>query len=191
MSIRGTLIRRTGKAGLRSQDRPLPTYEESMMSARFQRITPFLWFDKEAEQAATFYTAIFDDSRITATTRYTKEASQASGQSEGTVMTVAFELDGQKFTAINGGPVFKFNEAISLVVHCESQEELDRYWDALSKGGEPRAQQCGWLKDRYGLSWQIVPADLPELIGNPTNGKRAMAALMQMKKIDIQKLRDA
>lgn len=151
------------------------------MPARFQRITPFLWFDTQAEEAANYYVSIFPNSRVTSVTRYTKEASAASGQPEGGVMTAAFELDGQQVTALNGGPVFKFNEALSLVVRCMDQAEIDHYWDKLSAGGDPNAQACGWLKDKYGLSWQIVPDDVEELVKNPGS----VAALMQMKKIDI------
>jgi predicted 3-demethylubiquinone-9 3-methyltransferase (glyoxalase superfamily) len=167
--------------------------EETAMDTRFQRITPFLWFDDQAEQAARFYTAIFPNSKISQTVRYSKEGAKASGRKEGEVMTVAFELDGQQLTAINGGPVFKFTEAISLVVNCQSQREVDHYWDALSKGGDDKAQQCGWLKDRYGLSWQIVPTLLPELLGDPDpeRARRAMEAMLKMKKIDLEALRRA
>lgn len=157
--------------------------------AAVQRITPFLWFDNEAEPAAQLYTSLFPNSRITDVQRYTAEGAQASGRPEGSVMTVAYELDGQKFAAINGGPVFKFNESISLVVNCETQEEIDHYWNALSEGGEPKAQQCGWLKDRYGLSWQVVPADLGDLMS--ANPRDVMAAILQMKKIDLATLRRA
>jgi predicted 3-demethylubiquinone-9 3-methyltransferase (glyoxalase superfamily) len=163
------------------------------MPAIRQRITPFLWFDDQAEAAAAFYTSIFKNSRITATTRYSKEAEQAAGRPMGSVMTVAFELDGVEFTALNGGPVFRFNEALSLVVHCRSQEEVDHYWTRLSEGGDPKAQQCGWLKDRFGLSWQVVPDRLPSLLADPDpeKGRRAMAAMLQMKKIDIATLEKA
>ena len=163
------------------------------MTAKLQRITPFLWFDDHAEEAAKFYTSVFDNSRIVTTTRYSKEASEAAGRPEGSVMTIAFQLDGQDFTALNGGPVFKFNEAISLVVHCESQKEVDHYWNRLSEGGDPKAQQCGWLKDKYGVSWQVVPTELIRLLShpNPAKAQRAMAAMLQMKKIDIEKLRKA
>jgi len=163
------------------------------MPAIRQRITPFLWFDNQAEEAAAFYTSIFKNSKILATTRYSKEAEQAAGRPAGSVMTVAFELDGQEFTALNGGPVFQFSEALSLVVHCQSQEEVDHFWNRLSEGGEPRAQQCGWLKDRFGLSWQVVPDQLPKLLTdpNPEKGRRAMAAMLQMKKIDIAALEKA
>ena len=163
------------------------------MTAKLQRITPFLWFDDRAEDAAKFYTSVFDNSRIVTTTGYSKEASEAAGRPEGSVMTIAFQLDGQDFTALNGGPVFKFNEAISLVVHCESQKEVDHYWNRLSEGGDPKAQQCGWLKDKYGVSWQVVPTELIRLLShpNPAKAQRAMAAMLQMKKIDIEKLRKA
>jgi predicted 3-demethylubiquinone-9 3-methyltransferase (glyoxalase superfamily) len=163
------------------------------MPAIAQRITPFLWFDNQAEEAAAFYTSIFKNSKVLATTRYTREAEQVAGRPAGSVMTVAFQLDGQDFTALNGGPVFKFNEAISLVVHCRSQEEVDYYWDRLSDGGDKQAQQCGWLKDRFGLSWQVVPDQLSELLSDPDAGKarRAMAAMLKMKKIDLAELHRA
>ncbi|WP_266171862.1 VOC family protein [Dyella subtropica] len=163
------------------------------MTTRFQRITPFLWFADEAEEAAKFYVSIFENSKITTTTRYGKEAAQATGRPEGSAMTVGFQLDGQDFTALNGGPVFKFNEAMSLVVHCRSQAEVDRYWKQLSEGGDERSQQCGWLKDRYGVSWQVVPDQMIELLSHPdrTKAQKAMAALMQMKKIDLHALQQA
>jgi predicted 3-demethylubiquinone-9 3-methyltransferase (glyoxalase superfamily) len=125
--------------------------------ATTQRISPCLWFADQADEAARFYTGIFPNSRITATTRYGAAGREFHGQAPGSVMTVAFELDGQSFTALNGGPVFTFNEAISLQVKCATQEEIDHYWEKLSDGGDPRAQQCGWLKDRYGVSWQVSP----------------------------------
>ncbi|MGX9933880.1 VOC family protein [Advenella kashmirensis] len=156
------------------------------------KISPCLWFDDQAEAAARFYTGIFPDSKITQTTHYLgKKMTQVSGRPEGSVLTVAFELAGLPFTALNGGPIFKFNEAISLQVHCDSQEELDRYWTALNEGGDPSAQQCGWLKDRYGLSWQIVPAILPTLLTDPARAQRVMEALLPMKKLDIGKLQQA
>jgi predicted 3-demethylubiquinone-9 3-methyltransferase (glyoxalase superfamily) len=146
-----------------------------------------LWFDDQAEEAAAFYTGIFRNSRIMSVSRYGEAGREVHGKAPGTVMVVAFELDGQAFTALNGGPVFKFNEAISLQVSCESQEEVDYYWEKLSVGGDEAAQQCGWLKDRYGVSWQIVPRVLGELIGDPDPEKsqRTMRAMLQMKKIDI------
>jgi len=151
------------------------------MSPAFQRITPFLWFDTQAEEAVRFYTSVFPNSRIGEITHYTKEISAASGQPEGLVLTVAFELDGQPMTALNGGPQFHFTEALSLVVRCHDQAEIDHYWNSLSAGGDPNAQACGWLKDKYGLSWQIVPANVDELVTD----KAAMNALMKMTKIDI------
>ncbi|MBB5014321.1 VOC family protein [Rehaibacterium terrae] len=163
------------------------------MATRFQRITPFLWFDAQAEEAAEFYVSIFDNSRIRSVARYDQASAQASGRPEGAAMTVDFELDGQRFTALNGGPHFAFTEAVSFVVHCDTQEEIDRYWDRLSEGGDPRAQQCGWLKDRYGLSWQIVPRELPALLGRGDSGKagKVMQALLSMKKPDLAALRAA
>ena len=156
-----------------------------------QKISPFLWFNNEAEEAAHFYTSVFKSSRITKTTRYTGAGAKASGQPEGSVMTVAFELDGQNFTAINGGPVFKFTEAISFVISCKTQEEIDHYWDKLSEGGDPKAQQCGWLKDKYGLSWQIVPEALDELMSDPSRAQKVMSEILKMKKIDIKALQEA
>ena len=152
-----------------------------------QKITPCLWFDTQGEDAATFYTSIFPNSKIVEVARY----GSAGPRTEGTVMTVAFELDGHQFIALNGGPDFKFNEAISLTVDCENQEEVDRYWDALTDGGEPGP--CGWLKDRYGVSWQIVPRILNELIADPDREKsqRVMSAMLQMGKIEIADLERA
>lgn len=158
-----------------------------------QRITPCLWFDDQAEEAARFYTGIFKNSRIGRISRYGETGREFHGRSPGTVMTVAFELDGQAFTALNGGPAFKFNEAISFQVSCQDQKEVDYYWEKLSEGGDEKAQQCGWLKDKYGVSWQIIPAVLIDMISDPTSEKsqRAMAAMLQMKKIDIAKLERA
>ena len=163
------------------------------MPARFQRITPFLWFDHQAEEAATFYVSVFENSRIVTATRYNAESAAASGRAEGTVMTIAFELDGQPFTALNGGPIFHFTEALSLVVHCHSQEEVDHYWSKLSEGGDEKAQQCGWLKDRYGLSWQVVPVEMIEMFSHsdPVKVGRMTGAMMKMKKIDLAVLRRA
>jgi predicted 3-demethylubiquinone-9 3-methyltransferase (glyoxalase superfamily) len=157
------------------------------------KITPCLWFDNQAEEAANFYTSIFKNSRIKKISRYGKEGYEIHGQSEGTVLTVEFEIEGQVFTALNGGPVFKFNEAISFQVNCETQEELDYLWNKLSEGGDEKAQQCGWLKDKYGVSWQIIPRVLGELVSDPNSEKsqRAMRAMLQMKKIDIKKLKQA
>lgn len=157
------------------------------------RITPCLWFDDQAQEAAEFYTAIFRNSRIVKIARYGEAGREAHGKPAGSVMTVAFELDGQAFTALNGGPMFRFNEAVSLQIDCETQEEVDYYWDKLSKGGNERAQQCGWLADRYGLSWQVVPRVLVELLSDPDPGKsgRVMEAMLGMKKIDIDGLKRA
>jgi predicted 3-demethylubiquinone-9 3-methyltransferase (glyoxalase superfamily) len=156
-----------------------------------QRITPCLWFDQQAEEAAKFYTGIFRNSRITKTAYYGEAGHDIHGMAAGTVLTVAFELDGQAFTAMNGGPVFKFNEAVSFQVNCDTQEEVDHYWEKLSAGGDEKAQQCGWLKDRFGASWQIVPTVVAEMIADSDAGKsqRVMAALLQMKKLDIAKLK--
>jgi predicted 3-demethylubiquinone-9 3-methyltransferase (glyoxalase superfamily) len=162
---------------------PIPSTPEP----RQQKITTFLWFDKNAEEAANFYTSIFKNSRITDTTRY----GDVGPGPKGTIMTIAFELDGQPFTALNGGPQFKFTEAISLVVHCQSQEEVDYFWERLSEGGQE--SQCGWLKDRFGLSWQIVPEALMRLLKDtdPAKAPRVMQALLAMKKIDIRTLEEA
>src|SRR5687767_14646310 len=156
-------------------------------------ITPCLWFDDQAEEAAAFYTGIFRNSKIVKVSRYGEAGREIHGRPAGTVMTVAFELDGQTFTALNGGPVFKFNEAISLQVMCDTQEEVDHYWARLSQGGDPKAQQCGWLKDKYGVSWQVVPKALIEMVGDPDSQKsqRAMTAMLQMKKLDIAALKQA
>lgn len=156
-----------------------------------QKITPFLWFDRDAEEAAAFYVALFRDSRIISVSRYGKAAAAASGMPEGTAMTVAFRIEGQDFTAINGGPVFRFSEAVSFVVHCESPAEIDYYWRRLADGGDPAAQRCGWLKDRYGLSWQVVPRMLPELLRDGERAGRVMPKLLQMTKIDIAALQQA
>ena len=158
-----------------------------------QKITPCLWFDDQAEEAVAFYTSIFKNSRIVAVSRYGEAGKEIHGRPAGSVMTVAFELEGQTFTALNGGPVFKFNEAVSFQVDCETQAEVDHCWKKLSEGGDPSAQQCGWLKDRYGLSWQIVPRVLIEMLMDPDAGKsqRVMTAMLRMKKIDIDELRRA
>ncbi|HJU97977.1 MAG TPA: VOC family protein [Jiangellaceae bacterium] len=152
-----------------------------------QTITTSLWFDTEAEEAANFYVSVFKNSQVRNVARY----GEAGPRPAGMVMTVDFELDGQQFIALNGGPEFRFTEAVSLQVNCESQEEVDRYWSVLSEGGEEGP--CGWLKDRYGLSWQIIPVALTELINDPDTAKaqRVMAAMLQMKKIDIAALEAA
>jgi predicted 3-demethylubiquinone-9 3-methyltransferase (glyoxalase superfamily) len=158
-----------------------------------QKITPCLWFDSNAEAAAKFYTSIFKNSKIGKISRYGKEGYEIHGKPEGTVLTVEFELNGQTFTALNGGPAFKFNEAISFQVNCESQNEVDYYWEKLSKDGDEKAQQCGWLKDKYGVSWQIVPVVLGEMLQdkNAEKSERVMKALLQMKKLDIKTLEQA
>ena len=154
-------------------------------------IMPCLWFDGKAEEAARFYTSIFKDSKITDITHYGSSASKASGMPAGSVMTVNFEINGQEIMALNGGPEFKFTEAISMVVRCKNQDEIDEYWDALTRGGTPSV--CGWLKDKYGLSWQIVPESMDKLIRDkdPEKSERVMAALMQMKKLDMKALEEA
>jgi predicted 3-demethylubiquinone-9 3-methyltransferase (glyoxalase superfamily) len=163
------------------------------MAIKKQRITPCLWFDNQGEEAAKFYTGIFKNSRIGRLARYGKAGQETTGGKPGSVMLVEFELDGQMFTALNGGPAFKFNEAISLQVECENQKEIDYYWEKLGAGGDPKAQQCGWLKDKYGLSWQVVP-DMSEFFNRDEKSpeaERAMEALLKMKKIDIAELRRA
>lgn len=144
-----------------------------------QRITPFLWFHDQAEEAASLYVSIFKNSRIKGLARYDGEAAKAAGRPQGSVMTVQFELDGQDFVALNGGPVFKFTEAISFVVNCETQDEIDHYWQQLSAGGQE--VECGWLKDKFGVSWQVVPTILDEMLQDPDpdKPKRVMAALMR------------
>jgi predicted 3-demethylubiquinone-9 3-methyltransferase (glyoxalase superfamily) len=159
------------------------------MSAKHQ-ITPCLWFDGKAEEAAKLYTSIFPNSEITEITRYGKEGFEVHGQPEGTVMTVAFRINGQPFTGLNGGPVFKFNESVSFQVFCDTQEEIDNYWTKLLAGGGQESQ-CGWLKDRFGLSWQITPTILPELLKDPSRSGRVMKAFLQMKKFNIEKLKNA
>lgn len=156
-------------------------------------ITPCLWFDHQAEEAAQFYVSIFKHSKMGTITRYGEEGYDIHRRPAGTVMTVEFQLEGQDFVALNGGPVFQFNEAISFQVHCETQEEVDHYWDNLSAGGDKNAQQCGWLKDRYGVSWQIVPTVLPKMLQDKDARKsqRVMKALLQMHKLDIQRLQQA
>jgi predicted 3-demethylubiquinone-9 3-methyltransferase (glyoxalase superfamily) len=158
-----------------------------------QKISPCLWFDSQGEDAAKFYVSIFDKSRIVRTSKYSDVGKEAHGQKAGTVMTVDFELEGQSFTALNGGPHFKFTEAISLQVMCETQEEIDKYWMKLSEGGDPKAHQCGWLKDKFGLSWQIVPRIVPELVSSSDTAKagRVMGAVLKMKKLDIAKIKQA
>ena len=156
-----------------------------------QKITPCLWFDDQAEEAARFYTAIFPNSKIGAVTRYTEAGQEIHGKKPGSVLTVELELDGQRFTALNGGPMFKFTEAVSLQIHCDTQAELDHFWEKLSAGGDPKAQQCGWLKDKFGVSWQVVPSVLPKLIEDPAKAGRVLGVLMGMQKLDIAALQAA
>ena len=155
-----------------------------------QNITPCLWFDDKAEEAAKFYASIFKNSKIGDVIHYGKEGYEIHGREEGPVLTVDFEIEGQKFVALNGGPIFKFNEAISFQVHCETQEEVDYYWEKLSEGGDEKAQQCGWLKDKYGVSWQIVPIVLIKMLKDKDTKKseRVMKVMLQMHKLDINLL---
>ncbi|MBI5324448.1 MAG: VOC family protein [Ignavibacteriae bacterium] len=156
-----------------------------------QKITPFLWFDKQAEEAVNLYTSVFKNSKIGTVVRYDESGAKASGMPVGTVMTASFQLDGHEFIALNGGPVFNFTPAISFVVYCNSQDEIDYFWEKLSAGG--RTDQCGWLQDKFGISWQIVPTELPKLLGNGDGAKsqNVMSALLKMTKIDINALRKA
>jgi predicted 3-demethylubiquinone-9 3-methyltransferase (glyoxalase superfamily) len=165
--------------------------ENTMISA--SKIAPCLWFDNQSEEAAKYYTGIFKNSRIVRISRYGKAGYEVHHRPAGSVMTVAFELEGQSFTALNGGPLFKFNEAISLQVNCANQQEVDYYWNRLGEGGDEKAQQCGWLKDKFGVSWQIVPTVLPDMLADPDSARsqRAMEAMLKMKKIDIAKLTQA
>jgi predicted 3-demethylubiquinone-9 3-methyltransferase (glyoxalase superfamily) len=157
------------------------------------KISPFLWFDTQAEEAARFYCSVFPNSKIHAISRYTEAGQEQHQRPPGSVMVVSFELDGQKFSALNGGPSFQFNCAVSFVVECDTQEEIDYYWEKLGEGGAPEAKQCGWLADRFGLSWQIVPSILDEWFvdGQSEGAMRAMAAMMGMKKLDIAALQAA
>jgi predicted 3-demethylubiquinone-9 3-methyltransferase (glyoxalase superfamily) len=161
--------------------------------ATMQKITSNLWFDKQAEEAVNFYVSVFKNARIIDTTRYGKAGFEIHKMPEGTVMTIVFELEGQQFVALNGGPIFTFNESISFIVNCDDQQEVDYFWDKLSEGGDKRSQQCGWLKDKFGLSWQVVPTILPKLMLDKDKQKaaRVMNAMLQMKKLDIKKLEEA
>lgn len=157
------------------------------------RISPCLWFDDQGEEAAEFYVGIFPNSRIVTVARYGEAGFEVHHRPAGSVMTVSFELDGQPFLALNGGPLFTFNESISFMVSCATQDEIDYYWEKLSAGGDPNAQQCGWLKDRYGLSWQVVPDNMDEMMKDWQSpaSQRAMAAVLQMKKLDIAAIQKA
>ncbi len=156
-----------------------------------QKITPFLWFNNQAEEAVKFYASIFKNSKVGKIARYGEEGEKVAGLKAGSVMTIEFQLEGQDFIALNGGPQFKFNEAISFFVHCDTQAEVDKFWTKLSAGGQK--VQCGWLKDKYGISWQIVPRILGELLSDPDPAKshRVMQAMLKMVKLDIQKLKKA
>jgi predicted 3-demethylubiquinone-9 3-methyltransferase (glyoxalase superfamily) len=156
-----------------------------------QKISPCLWFDTQAEEAANFYVSVFPNSRINQMSRYTEAGRDVHGKEAGSVLTVEFELDGQTFTALNGGPQFKFNEAVSFQIMCDGQDEIDRYWSRLCDGGKENV--CGWLKDRYGLSWQVVPSALPQMLTDADRAKteRVMTALMKMKKFDVAALKRA
>jgi predicted 3-demethylubiquinone-9 3-methyltransferase (glyoxalase superfamily) len=161
--------------------------------ATTQKIVTNFWFDTEAEEAAKFYTSIFKNSSIDKIMRYPAVGKEIHGKEPGSVMTVEFTLDGQKYVGLNGGPHFKFNEAISLVINCKDQAEVDYYWEKLTKGGDPKAQQCGWLKDKFGLSWQVVPEILDELINQPDQEKadQVFAAMLKMKKLNVEELEQA
>lgn len=160
---------------------------------KMHKISTNLWFDNQAEEAAQFYTSIFEHSKIGRITHYVKDGHEMHREREGTVLTVEFEIEGQPFVALNGGPVFQFNESVSFIVHCDTQEEVDYYWEKLSQGGDPQAQQCGWLKDRYGLSWQIVPTALIEMLHHPDQEKtaRMLSVMYPMKKLEIETLKQA
>ncbi|MBI5290130.1 MAG: VOC family protein [Chloroflexi bacterium] len=156
-----------------------------------QQLIPHLWYDNEAEEAANFYTGIFKNSKILSTVRYPKAAEEVSGKKAGSVMTVEFEINGHRFVALNGGPDFKFNESVSFIIPCRDQKEIDYYWQRLTEGGEESV--CGWLKDRFGLSWQVVPEQLNEMLEDNDQGKveAVTSAFMQMKKLDIAALQEA
>jgi predicted 3-demethylubiquinone-9 3-methyltransferase (glyoxalase superfamily) len=158
-----------------------------------QKITPFLWFSNQAEEAAEFYVSIFRNSKICSVARYTEAGQENHRQPPGSAMTVAIQLDGQDFTLLNGGPAFQFSPAVSFAINCESQEEIDYFWERLSEGGVPEAQQCGWLADKFGLSWQVVPTVLKTMVLDPDPAKSGsvMGALMQMKKLDLAVLKKA
>ena len=154
-----------------------------------QSITPCLWFDTQAEEAAKFYASVFKDSKVGKTSCYGKEGFEVHGKQAGTVMTVEFEIAGHKFLALNGGPQFKFNEAVSFQVHCETQEEIDYFWSKLAEGGQEGP--CGWLKDKFGLSWQVIPTALPQLLTDENSAQRVMKSMLQMRKIDLAALKRA
>jgi predicted 3-demethylubiquinone-9 3-methyltransferase (glyoxalase superfamily) len=169
---------------------PIDEDQSQSKGPTMQKITTCLWFDGNAEEAVALYTSIFKSSKVKTVTRYGEAGKEIHGKPPGTVLTIAFELEGREFMALNGGPMFKFTEAISLCVNCETQEEIDYYWERLTQGGDPQAQQCGWLKDKYGLSWQIVPTALQQMVADPDPAKteRVMQALFPMKKLDLSAL---
>jgi len=157
-----------------------------------QKITPNLWFDNKAEEAVNFYVSVFKNSKILNISHYTKASAEVSGMPVGSVLTIEFVIEGQKFLALNGGPQFKFSEAVSFIINCDTQDEIDYYWNRLTEGGDESAQVCGWLKDKYGLSWQVVPTILDEMFSDKSEkGERAMEAFLKMKKIEIEKLKQA
>jgi len=163
------------------------------LSAKLNRIMPNLWFDNQAEEAARYYVDIFSDSRIERITRYGQERHSPDDYEETGVMTVEFVLDGQRFVGLNGGPRYSFTEAISFIVQCESQEEIDYYWDRLGRGGDEKAKVCGWLKDKFGVSWQIVPSNLTDMVADPdpVRAARVTKAMLQMQKLDMRVLQEA
>src|SRR5438105_6886214 len=173
--------------------RKTPARKKASRLAAVQTISPCLWFDSQAEEAARFYVSVFKKARIVTVNRYPAVGQEIHGREPGSVMTVDFVLNGLPFTALNGGPIFKFNEAVSLQVLCRTQKEIDYYWQKLGEGGDPKARQCGWLKDKFGLSWQIAPVAMARMLKNPKSKatERAFAAMMQMKKIDIAALQAA
>lgn len=158
-----------------------------------QKIIPHLWFDKQAKEAVDFYTSIFKNSKIGKISYYGKEGQEIHGMEPGDIMTIEFEIEGQKFIALNDGPTFKFTEAVSFMINCKDQKEVDYFWEKLSEGGDPKSQVCGWLKDKYGLSWQVIPEELSELLADKDSQKsgRTMEALLKMKKLDIEELKRA
>jgi predicted 3-demethylubiquinone-9 3-methyltransferase (glyoxalase superfamily) len=170
-----------------------PARKKAARPTTVQPIAPCLWFDDQAEQAANFYVSVFSEAKINHVARYPAAGQEIHGRAPGSVMVVEFVLNGLTFTALNGGPIFKFNEAISLQVMCETQAEIDYYWETLSEGGNPKAQQCGWLKDKFGVSWQVVPNGMAEMMKDTRSkaSERAFAAMMQMKKLDIAALEAA
>ncbi len=181
------------KRKLTAESAKIRSLEEITLTKRLNRITPNLWFDHQAEEAARYYVEIFENSAIENVTRYGQDRRNPEEITEGAVMTVEFVLDGQRFVGLNGGPQFAFNESISFIVQCESQEEIDYYWGKLGEGGEEKAKVCGWLKDKFGVSWQIVPSMLTEMLagGNSEAANRVMKALMPMKKLDLEVLQQA